>query len=49
MYKKDPKGVAESIGRAYAEIDFLNGISRFRDWNAKRVANKYGKKRRRLG
>ena len=44
MYKKDPKGVAESIGKAYAEIDFLNGISRFRDWNAKRVANKYGKK-----
>jgi hypothetical protein len=41
MYKKDPKGVSESIGRAYAELDFFHGVSKIRDWNANRIANKF--------
>ncbi|WP_405309017.1 hypothetical protein [Methanobrevibacter sp.] len=44
LYKKDPKGMSESIGRAYAELDFFHGIQKFRDWNANRIANKFSKK-----
>lgn len=44
LYKKDPKGMAESIGKAYAELDFFHGIKKFRDWNANRIAEKFYKK-----
>ena len=44
LYKKDPKGMAESIGKAYAELDFFHGIKKFRDWNANRIAEKFSKK-----
>ena len=44
LYKKDPKGMAKSIGNAYAELDFFNGIKKFRDWNANRIADKFAKK-----
>lgn len=44
LYKKDPKGMSESIGRAYAELDFFHGIKKIRDWNANRIAKKFSKK-----
>lgn len=44
MYNKDPQGVAQSIGKAYAELDFFNKFDKFRDWNANRIAEKYSKK-----
>lgn len=40
MYRKDPKGVSDSIGRAYADLDYLHGITKFRDWNANRISKK---------
>lgn len=44
MYKNDPKGVSDSIGRAYAEVDYFNGIDRIRQANAQRIAKKFSKK-----
>ena len=41
MYKQDPKGVSDSIGRAYADLDYLHGISKYRDWNANRISKKF--------
>ena len=41
MYNKDPKGVSDSIGMAYADLDFLHGISKYRDWNANRISKKF--------
>lgn len=44
IYNKDPEGVAESIGKAYAELDWFNGISKIRNANAKRISKKFSKK-----
>ena len=44
MYRKDPEGVSRSIGKAYAELTFFNGVDKIRDWNADRIAKKYSKK-----
>lgn len=44
MYNKDPEGVSKSIGNAYAEIDFFNGIDKIKNKNAERIANKYKNK-----
>ena len=41
MYKKDPKGVSNAIGQAYADLDWFNGIKKFRNWNANRISNKF--------
>lgn len=41
MYRKDPKGVSDSIGRAYADITYLHGIAKYRDWNANRISKKF--------
>lgn len=40
LYKKDPVGVSESIGRAYSELYFFNGISKIKDYNANRFSKK---------
>lgn len=44
MYNKDPEGVSKSIGNAYAELDFFNGIDKIKNKNAERIANKYKNK-----
>ena len=44
MYNNDPEGVAKSIGKAYAELDYFHGISKIRNLNANRIANKFSKK-----
>lgn len=46
MYKKDPKGVAESIGRAHAEMYILqnNMPSTYREMVASRITNAYMEK-----
>ena len=43
MYKKDPKGVAESIGRAHAEMTVLqnNMPASYKDWVADRITQAY--------
>lgn len=44
MYNKDPEGVSKSIGKAYAELDWFNGISKIRNYNAQRISKKFSKK-----
>lgn len=44
LYKKDPKGISDSIGKAYAELDYFNKIDKIRNYNANRIANKFSKK-----
>lgn len=44
MYRKDPKGVSESIGKAYASLDYFHGIAKIRNWNANRIAKQYANK-----
>ena len=44
LYNKDPEGIAGSVGRAYAELDYFHGLSKYRDWNASRLAKKFGSK-----
>lgn len=46
MYDKDPVGVSQSIGRAYAELTWFNNVSKIRNFNAERVAKKFSKKGR---
>lgn len=46
LYDKDPEGVSKSIGKAYAELDWFNGIDKIRDANAERISNKFSKKGR---
>jgi hypothetical protein len=36
LYTKDPKGMSDSIGKAYASLSYLNKINSFRKWNSKR-------------
>ena len=43
-YNNDPKGMAESIGRAYAELDYFHGISKIREANANRITKKFSEK-----
>ena len=43
MYNDDPEGVAKSIGKAYAELDYFNKIAKFRDFNANRITKKFSK------
>lgn len=40
LYNKDPKGMSDSIGKAYSELDWFHGISKIRDYNAKRISKK---------
>lgn len=44
LYKKDPKGIAESIGKAHSELTAFNGVDKIRNWKAKQIANKFAKK-----
>ena len=44
MYNKDPKGVSESIGKAYAELASFNKISTIRNFKAKRIEKKFANK-----
>ena len=44
MYNKDPKGVSESIGKAYAELASFNKISSIRNFKAKRIEKKFANK-----
>lgn len=44
LYKKDPKGIAESIGKAHSELTMFNGVDKIRNWKAKQIANKFAKK-----
>jgi len=44
MYNKDPKGVSESIGKAYAELASFNKITAIRNFKAKRIEKKYANK-----
>lgn len=44
LYNDDPEGMAKSIGKAYAELDHFNGISKIRNANANRIAKKFSKK-----
>ena len=44
LYKKDPKGIAESIGKAHSELTAFNGIDKIRNWKAKQITNKFAKK-----
>lgn len=46
LYDKDPEGMARSIGKAYAELDYFHAVSKIRDWNADRKARKFAKKGR---
>lgn len=41
VYKKDPAGMANSIGKAYAELDYFNKFAKIRDYNAKRISKKF--------
>ena len=43
MYRKDPKGVSDSIGKAYSELDFFHGVERIRNFNANRISKKIQK------
>lgn len=40
LYNKDPKGMSDSIGKAYAELDYFHGISKIRNFNANRISKK---------
>lgn len=44
LYNKDPKGVSDSIGKAYSELYYFHGIPKIREYNAnrfsKRIQNK---------
>lgn len=44
MYKKDPQGMARSIGKAYAEVVAFNKISFIRDKRADYISKKFSKK-----
>ena len=44
LYSKDPEGMSKSIGKAYAELDWFNGIDKIRNANANRIAKKFSKK-----
>lgn len=46
LYDKDPEGMAKSIGKAYAELDYFHGVAKIRNWNADRRAAKFAKKGR---
>ena len=44
LYNKDPKGMSESIGKAYSELTYFNGITTIRNYNANRISNKLQRK-----
>ena len=44
LYNEDPEGMSKSIGKAYAELSYFNGIAKIRDKNAERLAKKFSKK-----
>lgn len=44
LYNKDPKGMSDSIGKAYAELTYFNGIDKIRNYNANRISKKIQKK-----
>lgn len=43
VYKKDPKKMSDSIGKAYADLSWFGNIKKFRNWNANRISNKIQK------
>lgn len=44
LYNKDPKGMSDSIGKAYSELTYFNGIAKIRNYNANRISKKMQKK-----
>lgn len=44
LYKKDPVGMSNSIGKAYSELDYFHRVAKIRDYNAKRISKKLQKK-----
>lgn len=43
MYDRDPKGMAESISRAHADVLAFNGISKVYNYNVNRINKKFEK------
>lgn len=40
MYKADPVGISNSIGKAYAELDYFNRVDKIRNMNSNRISKK---------